>query len=197
MEKFVTPEGLKSESIDWKKDRGNAFKVLVTTLWFLDMPFQTLLDSPHIPTKLDQWLSDKDAKFSKNLRTNVIQSYEIFVQMVKHKKYNKIFREPSAIVSPIEMTCIPVLIRTHKDSMDIGEMAQLIGKMRKHVRAEHVDIRSNDRVLRTLTTFIHNAGKKSAGKRKRDEDEDEDMDDEEDDSGTHGRTGKARSRSRK
>lgn len=117
--------------------------------------------------------------------------------MVKHKKYNKVFREPSNIVSPIEMTCIPILIRTHKDNMDIAEMAHLIGKMRKHVRAKHVDVRSTDRVLRTLTTFIHNAGKKSAGKRKREEDEDEDMDEDEDESGSYGKAGKAKSRSRK
>jgi len=175
---FVTDDGLLSNSISWAADRGNSFKNIALTAFYMDMSLSALTRATNQLGKLDKWLSDKDAEISSSLRNKMEKSYDLFVQLVKSKKYSKVFS--SKKVSPVEMVAIPLLIRHYMNDLDLAGLAEKIDEMRKEVRRIHTDVRTNERVFATLIAFI--AGNKSSGKRKRHDDDMDDSSDEDDES---------------
>jgi len=107
-------------------------------------------------------------------------TFRLLSQLVGDPSLRPLFL-PERRVSPVEFVMMCLLVSVDKDNLKPREIATKIGDMRVRVRREHVDIRMNARVAKTLFEFIE--GKpppspieqgdvKSGQKRKREEDDD-------------------------
>lgn len=59
-------------------------------------------------------------------------------------------------VSPIEFICMSLLVLVWRERMGMRAMAKAIREMRREVRREHVDIRLNTKVGKTMIGFLKN-----------------------------------------
>jgi hypothetical protein len=58
---------------------------------------------------------------------------------------------------------IVVLVATHMHSMGLSQLSAAIGGMREEVKKQHVDIRMNDRVAKTMLEYVKGCGTKDDG----------------------------------
>lgn len=77
----------------------------------------------------------------------------MFLNLVRDSNNNKVFRK-HAKVAPIEFIMITLLIAQHKDKFTSAQLSSAIDQMREYVRVEHVDIRMNNYVAKTMLDFI-------------------------------------------
>ena len=76
---------------------------------------------------------------------------------MKSNRLGKPFQMPEK-VAPIEFVMIVVLVAVHMQSMSLTQLSEAIGAMRRDVRVQHVDIRLNNRVAKSLLTFVKDLG---------------------------------------
>ena len=145
--------------------------------------------------QLEKWLNLQEP-FSSDFKAKISDSYRIFAELVQDQKLNKVFKKP-AKVSPVEFTTIGLLVYVHKDTLTMAQLSEGIAKMRDDVRATYVDIRMNNRVMKSMIDFIKSlqvpkipgdtggpagaTGSTAGLKRKRAEQQYESEDDEDDD----------------
>jgi hypothetical protein len=75
------------------------------------------------------------------------------LELVRDAHLNKPFRTP-AKVAPIEFVFIGLLVAVHMDTLSLPQLSCAIGMMRDDVRRQHVDIRMNARVARSMVEFV-------------------------------------------
>jgi hypothetical protein len=131
--------------------------------------------------QLDKWLNARD-EVPKAFQDRVHSIFSTFVKLAtKDAKDAFDFKK----LAPIEFVVMPLFISVMTEAkMGLSQMAEKLKTMRKKVREEHVDVRMNDRVGKTLMEFVGdvvNGGGSSSGvasvaKRKR-EVQEADMDD--------------------
>ncbi|KAF8970915.1 hypothetical protein BDZ97DRAFT_1789327 [Flammula alnicola] len=188
---------LGSKHLAWDISRGSDFRGLAQAVCCMDT-FASLKTTSISMAQLEKWLSIEEPLKS-DVHKRVEDTYRIFAEMVQDTKLNKVFQKPAKI-SPLEFIVIGLMIFVHKDKVSLAQLSAGIGQMREDVRSEHVDIRMNARVSKTMIEFIKKwvpsmiagdtggvaSGTKGAGgvKRKRvakktanDDDDEEDADD--------------------
>ncbi|KAK1217812.1 hypothetical protein PQX77_019518 [Marasmius sp. AFHP31] len=105
---------------------------------------------------------------------SVTQTFETVVKIATKKRYNAPFRASKSIgpkVSPIEMVGVFVLTyavhtcppKASKKEVSLAGLAALFVLLRKRLREEHTDVRSNGRVGRTMFEFCLDASKDPVG----------------------------------
>lgn len=182
--KYLVDDGLTGDNLDWDRSRGRQFQVLAQCIFTIDKYPNTA--SGGTTMQIDKWLKLKDTPDA-DLIDKIYDTFDVFLELVRDDRYNSAFKKPTR-VAPIELVMITVLIAAHKPRFSLAKLSNAIAKMRKHVREEHVDIRSNAKVAKTFMDFIKElkpstipgdgepAGTKVGGKRKRVvEDEDTNM----------------------
>ncbi|TFK35139.1 hypothetical protein BDQ12DRAFT_737722 [Crucibulum laeve] len=142
---------LAGEAIEWDRSRGNDFRCIAQAVYCMDKWGEGLKTQGTI-VQLEKWLNAAQP-LSPTLRSNVEDTFRVFSDLVEDPKLNKVFKSP-AKVSPVEFISIGLLLFAKKDSMSLAQLSAAIGQMRSHVRREHVDIRANGRVQKTMLDFI-------------------------------------------
>ncbi|KAH9939610.1 uncharacterized protein BXZ73DRAFT_17944, partial [Epithele typhae] len=137
------------KDLDWGMDRGSDFRCLASVIYLIEH-----YPRPTFPTtvQLINWLQQDD-NVTHQLRKGILETFTVFVRLVKSKKYNMAFSKPSR-VSPIEFTMIGVLIHLCKDTHSLVQISQTIWKMRVHVRQKFTAVRQNSKVSRAMFDFI-------------------------------------------
>ncbi|KAI0367878.1 hypothetical protein BV20DRAFT_530564 [Pilatotrama ljubarskyi] len=137
------------EDLDWGHDRGRDFQCLATIIHLIDTHPSTVFPGG---ARLEKWLSSFTPVPVKT-REAVMETFRIFIALVKDKRYNTAFSKP-ARVSPIEFTMIGALIFRFRKKYSLKQLSSAIWLMRADVRKHHVDIRSNGKVTKTMFRFI-------------------------------------------
>ncbi|KAI0739698.1 hypothetical protein C8Q80DRAFT_1111809, partial [Daedaleopsis nitida] len=137
------------EDLDWGHDRGRDFHCLATIVYLIaHHPNRTF------PTtqRLEKWLSAPQP-VQKKVHETVLETFGIFIKLVKNKRYNTAFQKPSR-VSPVEFTMIGVLIDMYKHEYSFTQLSNAIWQMRADVRRKHQDVRANNKVTKTMFDFL-------------------------------------------
>lgn len=172
---FADPDRDKSlagNQIHWDRARGSDFRCVAQSLCLLDTPLETLAALP----QANVWLKST-AEMPASFREQVIKVYTLFVKLLD-KKYSRAFSRPPK-VAPIEIVIIPLLIAALSPSHNLDQLCDAIAQLRNDVRKEHVDIRSNGRVAKTMIDLVKQAKQRqkiSDKKRKHPDDDDDDDD---------------------
>lgn len=147
--------GLSDEALEWDRGRGSDFRCLAQAVFLIDK-YTTAMKNTGTIIQLEKWLSTDD-ELPSAFTNRVRDTYRVFAELVLDKKLNRVFKKP-AKVSPIEFILISLLIATWKDSMSKAQLSVAVGRMRDDVRDNHVDIRMNAKVAKTMLDFIKDAG---------------------------------------
>lgn len=137
------------EDLDWGHDRGRDFHCLATIICLITCHSGTSF--PSTP-KLEKWLSTPDPVDQKT-RADVLETFKIFIALVKDKKFNAAFKKPSR-VSPVEFTMTGVLISRFKKTHSLTQLSSAIWQMRADVRKKFVDVRANNKVVKVMFDFL-------------------------------------------
>lgn len=138
------------EHMDWLATRGRDFHCVAASIYLLDKQLDTY---PAVST-LEKWLS-RVTPPTKIFKERVLDSFAVFRQLVLDKKLSSIF-QPTTRISPIEFVMCVVLIDTYMKDITLSQLALGIYKMRENVRSEHIDIRANSKVTKTMFAFVKN-----------------------------------------
>lgn len=158
-------------SLDWDRSRGTDFRCLATILWCIDRYNQSpsnLVNTGSV-IQLESFLNDTNS-LPQKFRNQVIHTFEVFESMASDPdpEISGPFKMSSAEfaglpgrstklntkVSPIEFICICLLLLVWREKLSKKAMARAIRDMRRDVRKEHVDIRLNTKVGKTMIAFM-------------------------------------------
>lgn len=126
---------------------------------------------------LEKWLNTEVAVDDKT-REDILESFTKFISLVLNPKLSEPIKRGR--LSPAEFIMICYFMSLIRGSCADDEISKAVGDLRDDVRRKHDDIRTNNKVFKTMFTFVNNfrnglAGKTTSGqraKRKRDSDED-------------------------
>lgn len=158
-------------SLDWDRSRGTDFRCLLTVLWCADR-YKTspsnLSNIGSIP-QFEPFINDP-TPLSQILRNELIFTFQVLESMAidPDPEISSPFKMtasdfagiPGAStktrikVSPVEFICMYLLVFVWKERASPREMSRAIRDMRRNVRIEHMDIRTNTKVSKTMISFI-------------------------------------------
>lgn len=126
---------------------------------------------------LEKWLNTEAAVDDK-IKEDILESFTKFISLVLHPKLSEPVKRGR--LSPAEFIMICYFMSLIRKSCTDEEISKAVGDLRDDVRRNHDDIRTNNRVFKTMFTFVNNfrnslVGKTTTGqraKRKRDSTED-------------------------
>ena len=135
--------------------------------------------SQMMPTvaSLEKWLNTETA-VDDTIKEDVLESFTKFISLVLNPKLSEPIKRGR--LSPAEFIMICYFMSLIRKRCSDEEISRAVGDLRNDVRQKHDDIRTNNRVFKTMFTFINNfrsalVGKTTTGqraKRKRDSTED-------------------------
>lgn len=167
VEYFGQEKPLGGDTLDWDRARGGDFRCIAHALY-------VIAKYPHITSvgtilQIDKWLhkptrgskgkkkavdDDEDLMEDEQYITGIHDTFRVFSQLVGDHNLCHLFIKSSWRVAPVEFIAICLLISVEKDKLHLRGLAEKIMRMREFVRKEHVDIRMNSRVAKTLLGFI-------------------------------------------
>lgn len=126
---------------------------------------------------LEKWLNTETA-VDETIKEDVLESFAKFISLVLNPKLSDPIKRGR--LSPAEFIMICYFMSLIRKNCTDEEISRAIADLRDDVRQKHDDIRTNNRVFKTMFTFINNfrnslVGKTTTGqraKRKRDSTED-------------------------
>lgn len=126
---------------------------------------------------LEKWLNTEAAVDDK-IKEDILESFTKFISLVLNPKLSEPIKRGK--LSPAEFIMICYFMSLIRKSCVDEEISKAVGDLRDDVRRKHDDIRTNNKVFKTMFTFINNfrsglVGKTTTGqraKRKRDNAED-------------------------
>jgi hypothetical protein len=126
---------------------------------------------------LEKWLNTEVAVDDKT-REDILESFTKFISLVLNPKLSEPIKRGR--LSPAEFIMICYFMSLTRKSCADDEISKAVGELRDDVRRKHDDIRTNNKVFKTMFTFVNNfrnglLGKTTSGqraKRKRDSGED-------------------------
>ncbi|KAH7910424.1 hypothetical protein BJ138DRAFT_1126889 [Hygrophoropsis aurantiaca] len=176
---FAQDKPLGGETLDWDRTRGADFRCVAQALYAI-AKYPTLTSIGTLP-QVEAWLhnstskaktkgkkkaseddEDEDLSTSEKFLSGIHDVFRILSSLVADQSMHSSFLKEGWRVSPVEFITIILLIAAHKDKLTPRQLAGKIGEMRTFVREEHVDIRMNGRVAKTLIAFIKEIGAKTA-----------------------------------
>lgn len=100
---------------------------------------------------LDKWLREPDVV---NDMTSIEEDFDLVIEIAQGHAKVAFPATMSAKLAPVEFIFSVILIHLYKSVLRPDQLASAIQDMRKDVRAQHVDIRTNSKVSLTLEYFI-------------------------------------------
>jgi hypothetical protein len=187
---FGEDKPLGGDTLDWDRSRGGDFRCIAQALYSIAK--YPSISSVGTVTQIDKWLhnptravsrskgkkkasdddddNDGDLMEDKHYVSDIHDTFRVFSQLVGDRDLCPLFLRSNWRVAPVEFIVICLLIFVEKDNLHMRALAEKVGLMRELVRQEHVDIRMNSRVAKTLLDFVRGLGpqlsKTSGTKRK-------------------------------
>jgi len=126
---------------------------------------------------LEKWLNT-EAAVDDNIKEDILESFTKFISLVLNPKLSEPIKRGR--LSPAEFIMICYFMSLIRKSCADEDISKAVGDLRDDVREKHDDIRTNNKVFKTMFTFVNNfrnslVGKTTTGqraKRKRDGAED-------------------------
>ncbi|KAG2073790.1 hypothetical protein BDR04DRAFT_1094371 [Suillus decipiens] len=186
-EYFGEDKPLGGGALDWDRTRGGDFRCIAQALYCISK-YPSLQSVGTVP-QIEKWLQnptrrtkskkkasdDEDLTKDELFLSYIHDTFRVFSQLVGDPDLCPIFLQSGWRVSPVEFVTICLLISVEKDKLQLRALAEKLGRMREVVREEHVDIRMNARVSKTLLDFVKGIGSQvqstSGTKRKLEEEE--------------------------
>ncbi|KAG8215870.1 hypothetical protein J3R82DRAFT_7827 [Butyriboletus roseoflavus] len=181
-----------AEGFDWDRSRGGDFRCITQALYVIAK--YPLSSSVGAITQLEKWLhnptvkpyarsrekkaatDEEDLSNDETFLERIHATFQTFSKLVGDATLRPHFLKAEWRVSPVEFVMMVLLISVNKDTLALPELAVKIGEMRVRVRGEHVDIRMNSRVAKTMFDFIKESSdsprERSDLKRKREDEDD-------------------------
>ena len=163
---------LDGEGFDWDRSRGGDFRCITQALYIIaKYPSSSSIGAI---VQLEKWLHNPTTKpYARNkgkkktdddtgedlasddaFLERVHSTFGTFSQLVGDAALSPHLLKPEWRVSPIEFVMMCLLISVTKDTLKLPELAMQVGEMRVRVRQEHMDIRMNARVAKTMFDFV-------------------------------------------
>ncbi|KAG2347307.1 hypothetical protein BDR05DRAFT_927034 [Suillus weaverae] len=170
VEYFGEDKPLGGNALDWDRSRGGDFRCIAQALYCISK--YPSLQSVGTVLQIEQWLhnptrrakskkkaiADEDLAKDELYLSCIHDTFRVFSQLVSDRDLCPIFLQSGWRVSPVEFITICLLISVEKDQLQLRALAEKLGRMREVVREEHVDIRMNSRVAKTLLDFVKGIG---------------------------------------
>ncbi|KAG1903461.1 uncharacterized protein F5891DRAFT_1212172 [Suillus fuscotomentosus] len=157
--------------LDWDRSRGGDFRCIAQALYCISkypslqsvgtvLQIEKWLHNPVRRTKSKKKESDDDEDLTKDeiYLSCIHDTFRVFSQLVSDPELCSIFLQSGWRISPVEFITICLLISVEKDKLQLRALADKLARMREAVREEHVDIRMNARVAKTLLDFVKGIG---------------------------------------
>lgn len=170
-EYFGEDKPLGGDALDWDRSRGGDFRCIAQALYCISkypslqsvgtvLQIEKWLQNPTRRTKSKKKANDDDEDLTKDelYLSCIHDTFRVFSQLVSDPDLSPIFLQSGWRVSPVEFITICLLISVEKDRLQLRALAEKLGRMREAVREEHVDIRMNARVAKTLLDFVKGIG---------------------------------------
>ncbi|KIJ49478.1 hypothetical protein M422DRAFT_27843 [Sphaerobolus stellatus SS14] len=142
------PNGL-NDHLSWEIKRGRDFQNMASLCYCCwNLPnFAT-----PSATKLEKWLNS-EAVPSENFINQVRSVLTTFIELASSEEYNQAFTQVDQRLAPVEFIFIGLLLAKmrHCSYKDMGKQAL---ELRQYTRSQHKDIRSNERVMKSMWTFV-------------------------------------------
>ena len=170
-EYFGEDKVLGSDMLDWDRARGSDFRCIAHVLY--NIAKYPNVASMGTVVQIDKWLhtptkstsgkgrkkktsgdDEEDLAEDELYISHIHDTFRIFSQLVEDRSLRNVFIHPKWSVAPVEFVAICLLISVEKDKLQLRALAEKIMRMREVVRREHVDIRLNTYVSKTLLDFI-------------------------------------------
>jgi hypothetical protein len=130
-----------AESLEWSSGRGRDFQALATIIYMVDRwPIKTYPG----PAGLDKWMG-RVTPPPKEFTQQIFETFDVLFRLASDDKYRSIYSKPTRI-SPIELIMFAVLVHRKMSTLSLSQLAHAMQLLRRDVRSEHVDIRSNAKV---------------------------------------------------
>lgn len=143
-EYYLGVDGI-SENMDLNHARSRDFQNIAQTLYCIDQ----LPDQVHGTTmQVEKWLT-REEEPSEATRKRMHDVFRIFREIARNKQLRTTLKKPSR-VAPAEFIMIGILIAMFKDRFSLPQLSQAIGILRTETRAQHVDVRTNSKVFKTM-----------------------------------------------
>ena len=168
---------LGGDELDWDRSRGGDFRCITQALYLISKyPRQMTVGSI---VQLEKWLlnptarpirkkkgkakgktsdegdeEEDDLSQDSSFLAKIHSTLQTFSELVAEDALRPLFLKDEWRVSPVEFVMMCLLISIEKDKLSLQDIAEKIGEMRVVTRAEHVDIRTNARVAKTMFDFI-------------------------------------------
>ncbi|KAF8514206.1 hypothetical protein BU17DRAFT_52702 [Hysterangium stoloniferum] len=148
---FVNSEGGLSDTLHWVVSRGRDFQgvaQLCYSCWNLPN-----FSTPTV-SKLEKWLV-APGEPSTQFKMQVQQVLEKFIDLGEYSSdnYRKGFTGIKERVAPVEFLFIGILLAKMRNC-NSEDCAEKVLAMRKHTRSLHKDVRSNERVMKSMWEYI-------------------------------------------
>jgi hypothetical protein len=129
---------------------------------------------------LEKWLNT-EAAVDDSIKEDILEAFTKFISLVLNPKLSEPVKRGR--LSPAEFIMICYFMSLIRKSCADEEISRAVGELRDDVRRKHDDIRTNNKVFKTMFTFVNDfrnslVGKATTGqraKRKRDSAEDAGM----------------------
>ncbi|KAF8585948.1 hypothetical protein K439DRAFT_1659991 [Ramaria rubella] len=146
---FVNSDDGLTDHIKWDVSRGRDFQG-VAQLCFCcwNLPSYSM---PSVP-KVEKWLTTGGMPSNK-FKAQVTSVLESFLYLATEPEYRQGFTQVDKRVAPVEFVFIGVLLAKMRNS-PWEDRAEAVLKMRQCTREAHKDIRSNERVMKTMWTYV-------------------------------------------
>ncbi|KAE9396331.1 hypothetical protein BT96DRAFT_996824 [Gymnopus androsaceus JB14] len=160
---FVTENSLAAPAFRWERSRGADYRCLaqavyVISKWGTDNG-ASLKSAGTLP-QVEKWLEEDSEPVPADFVALIKQTFTILVELTVNPAYSGLFRCTQRSVSPVEIIGVLVLVYAHfviappSKKLTLPQLSVAVANMRQQVRREHKDIRLNDRVGKTIVTFV-------------------------------------------
>ncbi|KAG1760253.1 hypothetical protein EDD22DRAFT_88931 [Suillus occidentalis] len=184
---FGEDKPLGGNALDWDRSRGGDFRCIAQALYCISK--YPSLQTVGTVLQIEKWLHNPTRRAKSKKKANddedltkddlylscIHDTFRVFSQLVSDPDLCPVFLQSGWRVSPVEFIAICLLISVEKDKLQLRALAEKLGRMREVVREEHVDIRMNARVAKTLLDFVKGIGPQaqstSGAKRKLEEED--------------------------
>ncbi|KAJ7790763.1 hypothetical protein B0H14DRAFT_2625705 [Mycena olivaceomarginata] len=128
----------------WDRTRGSDFRCLAQTIRCIAVSSKTVSIRA-----TEKWLADSTPMDSAFVAC-IENTYRVFGALVREPRNSAGF----AKISPVEFIMIGILVHRHKKRLSLKALGNAVSAMRQDVRKHHEDIRNNNKVYKTMLSFI-------------------------------------------
>lgn len=140
---------LSGTPLDLPLSRGADFRIVAEAVLLIDqLPSTGSLSA----VKVQKWLG-RETDLNDETKSIAYKMFTLLSEIANEKSLNQVYVKPTKM-SPVELVFALVLFGIVGEGKTLAQNADLVGRLRKHARSLHSDIRANSSVHSTMVKFI-------------------------------------------